>query len=154
MLFKQASRGDERVFVTVKNVEASSITTGYTAAIKIATTASFDGTQAVMTRSGTAGDLPGWLGIAVQDIPSNGFGLVQIFGNCLSVLISNMNTSITVTAGDPLTPCALAGAVSSVLGAPTYAGSGFGYIICSNPPTNTLSQAAPLYVSGFIRCIH
>ena len=27
MLFKQASRGDERVFVTVKNVEASSIST-------------------------------------------------------------------------------------------------------------------------------
>jgi len=153
MLFKQSARGDERAFMNIKNVEASSITTGYAVAIKIATTASFDGTQAVMTRSGTAGDLPGFIGISVQDIPSNGFGLVQMFGSCLSVLISQMNTSITVTAGDPLTPSALAGALSSVLGAPTYAGSGFGWVICSNPPTNTLSQAGPLYVSGFIRCI-
>lgn len=153
MLFKQAARGDERVFMTVKCVEASSLTTGYAAAIKIATTASFDGTQAVMTRSGTAGDLPGWVGIAVQDIPSNGFGLVQVFGNCVSVLYSQMNTSITFTAGDPLTPSALAGALSSVLGAPTYAGSAFNWVICSNPPTNTLSQAGPLYGSGFIRCL-
>lgn len=154
MLFKQAARGDERVFVTVKNVEASSITTGYAATLRITTTASFDGTSAVMTRSAQTLDLPGWLGVSVQDIPSNGFGLVQTFGNCLSVLISQMNTSITITAGDPLTPCALAGALSSVLGAPTYAGSGFGWVIASNPPTNTLSQAGPLYASGFIRCIH
>ena len=154
MLFKHAARGDERAFITVKNVEASSITTGYAVAIKIATAASFDGTQAVMTRSGTAGDLPGFIGIAVQDIASNAFGLVQIFGSCASVLLSNMGTSITINTGDPLTPSAVAGALSSVLGAPTYAGSGFGYVIASNVPTNTLSQAAPLYVSGFIRCIH
>lgn len=153
MLFKHASRGDERVFVTVKCVEASSITTGYAAGIKIATSASFDGIQSVMMRSGTAGDLPGWLGIAVQDIPSNGFGLVQIFGNCASVLYSQMNTSITITAGDPLTPSALAGGLSSVLGAPTYAGSAFGWVIASNPPSNSLSQAGPLYGSGFIRCL-
>lgn len=152
MLFKQASRGDERVFVTVKCVEASSITTGYSAGLKIATTGSFDGTSAVMMRSGTAGDLPGWLGIAVQDIPSNGFGLVQIFGNCLSVLLSNVITSITIATGDPLIPSPVAGALSS--GAPTYAASGFGYVIASSVPANTLSVAAPLYASGFIRCIH
>jgi hypothetical protein len=153
MLFKQASQGDERVFVTVKCVEASSLTTGYAGALRIGTTASFDGRSVVRAASGNASDLPGWLGVATQDIPSNGFGLVQTYGNCLSVLISQMNTSITLTAGDPLTPSALAGALSSVLGAPTYAGSGFNWVICSNPPTNTLSQAGPLYCSGFIRCL-
>lgn len=152
MLFKQAARGDERAFITIKNVEASSITTGYTAGIKIATSASFDGTSAVMMRTGTAGDLPGFLGIAVQDIPSNGFGLVQIFGNCASVLLSNVGTSITINNGDPLIPSPLAGGMSSAV--PSYAASGFGWVIASNVPANTLSQAAPLYISGFVRCIH
>jgi hypothetical protein len=153
MLFKQAARGDERAFLNIKNVEASSITTGMGVCLRIGTTASFDGTSCVRSASGNAADLPGFLGVSVQDIPSNSFGLVQIFGNCLSVLVSQMNTSITLTAGDPLTPSALAGALSSVLGAPTYAGSGFGWVICSNPPTNSLSQAGPLYASGFIRCL-
>lgn len=153
MIFKQAAQGDERAFMTVKSVEATSITLGQAVALRIGTTASFDGTSAVRAASGNASDLPGFLGIAVANIATNAYGLVQIFGNCLSVQISQMNTSITVTAGDPLTPSALAGALSSVLGAPTYAGSGFNWVICSNPPTNTLSQAGPLYVSGFIRCL-
>lgn len=149
MLFKQASRGDERVFVSVKNVEASSITMGSSCGIKIATTASFDGTSSVMMRSGTAGDLPGFLGVAVQDITSNAFGLIQIFGNVLSVLLSNVGTSVTINTGDPLIPSPAAGLFSSAV--PSYAASGFGWVIASNVPTNTLSQAAPLYCSGFVR---
>lgn len=152
MLFKQAARGDERVFLTVKCVEASSITTGMAAGLPLNTTASFDGTSTVRMASGTAANLPGWLGIAAQDIASNAFGIVQIFGNCLSVQVSNVNTSITLTAGDPLIPGAVAGQLFS--GAPTYANAGFGYVICSNPPANTLSQAAPIFISGFVRCIH
>lgn len=151
MLFKHAAQGDERAFMTVKCVEASSITAGYAVAIKIATSASFDGTSAVMTRTGTAADLPGFIGIAVRDIPSNQYGIVQIFGNCASVLISNVGTSITINVGDPLIPSPLAGALSSAV--PSYAASGFNWVIASNVPTNTLSQAAPLYISGFARCI-
>lgn len=152
MLFKQSARGDERAFLNIKNVEASSITTGMGIALRIGTTASFDGTSCVRAASGNAGDLPGFLGVAAQDIPSNGFGLCQIFGNVLSVQLSNVNTSITVTAGDPLVPGALAGAFTSA--APTYATSGFGYVLVSNAPTVTLSQAAPQYCSGFVRAIH
>lgn len=151
MLFKQAARGDERAFMNVKNVEASSLTTGMGAALAISGGASFDGTSVVRAASGTAANLPGFLGIATQDIPSNGFGLLQIFGNCASVLVSNMGTSITLTVGDPLIPSAVAGALFSAV--PTYAASGFNWVICSNPPANTLSQAAPLYVSGFVRCM-
>ena len=47
MLFKQASAGDERVFVTVKNVDAASITTGNGVMYAVGTGASFDGIQAV-----------------------------------------------------------------------------------------------------------
>lgn len=152
MLFKQSAYGDERAFVTFKNVEASSITTGMGVAIRIGTTASFDGTSSVRSLSTNTGDLPGFLGISVKDVASNAYGLAQIYGNTASVLLSNVGTSITVTAGDPLVPSASAGALTSA--APTYAASGFGYVLVSNPPLTTLSQAAPLYASGFVRCIH
>lgn len=151
MLFKQAARGDERGFLNVKNVEATSITTGQGVALRIGTSASFDGTSAVRATSATAADLPGFLGVAVQDIPSNGFGLIQCFGNVSSVLLSNQNTSITINNGDPLIPGPLVGAFAS--GVPTYAASGFGWVICSNAPSNTTSVAAPAYVSGFVRAL-
>jgi len=154
MLFKQASAGDERVYVTVKNVDAASITTGYAVMYAVGTGASFDGIQAVNAISTGAQSLYGFLGIAVKDIAVNAFGLVQTYGNCSSVLYSNMGTSITIGAGNPLTPSSLLGALSSVTGAATMASSAFGFIIASNPPSNTLSQAAPLYGSGFIRCLH
>lgn len=153
MLFKQASAGDERVFVTVKNVDAASITTGNGVMLVCTNAASFDGIQAVNSISTGGLNLTGLMGVAVKDIAVNAFGLVQTYGNCLSVLISVMNTSITIGSGNPLTPGPVIGSWSSVAGAPTYALSGFGYIIASNPPSNTLSQAAPLYSSGFIRCL-
>lgn len=151
MMFKASSRGDWRGYINGKNVEATSITLGQAVALIIGTTASFDGSNIVRTASGTAANLPGFLGVAAQDIPSNGYGLIQVFGNAASVMISNVGTSITITTGDPLIPGPGAGLFAS--GAPTYAASGFGWVIASNVPTNTLSQAAPLYVSGFVRAI-
>lgn len=154
MLWKHGARGDDREFTTVKNVEASSITNGMGVCLRITTAASFDGVNAVMSRSGQVADLRGFLGISVQDIPTNGYGLVQTYGACVSVLLSEMNTSITINNGDPLSPTAQAGALSSLVGTPTFNSGGFGYVIASNVPTNTLSTAAPLYISGFIRCRH
>jgi hypothetical protein len=151
MLIKEIAQGDERVFMTYKNSAGTSITLGYAVALAISGTASFDGTQVVLAASGTAANLPGFLGIAAATIPNTSYGLVQIYGNMASVLVSNMGTSITLTAGDPLIPSTVAGALFSAV--PTYAASGFNWVICSNPPTNTLSQAAPLYISGFARCI-
>lgn len=153
MLFKQASGGDERVFVTAKNVDASSITQGYGVMYAVGTGASFDGIQAVNVISTGAQSLYGFLGVAVNNIAVNAFGLVQTYGNCLSVLYSNVGTSITIGAGNPMTPSSLLGAFSTVTGAATMASSAFGFIIASNPPANTLSQAAPLYGSGFIRAL-
>lgn len=151
MLFKQAALGDERGFMTVKNQVNASITMGQAVVLAISGNVSFDGNQTVLSASGTAANLPGFLGIAAQTIPTTQYGLIQIFGNALSVLISNQNTSITINPGDPLIPSPLAGALAS--GAPAYASSGFNWVICSNAPANTTSQAAPLYVSGYIRCI-
>lgn len=153
MLFKQASAGDEKVFVTVKNVDAASITTGNGVMLAVGTGASFDGIQAVNLISTGGQSLMGFLGVAVKDIAVNAFGLVQAYGNCLSVLYSQMNTSITIGSGNALTPSSLIGAFSSVTGAATMAASAFGFVLASNPPTNTLSQAGPLYGSGFIRAL-
>lgn len=151
MLFKQAALGDERAFITVKNQVAASITLGYGVCLAISGTVSFDGTQAILSASGTAANLPGFLGIAAQTIPTTQYGLVQIYGNVASVLISNMGTSITINSGDPLIPSTVAGAMFCAV--PSYAASGFNWVICSNAPSNSLSQAAPLYASGFARCI-
>jgi hypothetical protein len=150
MLFKQASAGDERVFVSVKNVDASSITTGNGVMYVVGTTASFDGIQAYNGISTSAAPWA-FVGVAVKDIAVNAFGLVQTYGNCLSVLISNVVTSITLGTGNPLVMSPAAGAFASA--APTFANSGFNFVIASNPPSNTLSQAAPLYSSGFIRAL-
>jgi hypothetical protein len=149
MLLKQAALGDERAFMTVKNSDATSITTGYGVMLNL-NNASFDGTQALMSVSGV-GSSVAFLGIAVKDIPVNGYGLVQIFGSCASVLLSNRGTSVTIASGDPLCPSPLAGALSSVV--PSYAASGFNWVIASAVPSNTLSIAAPLYCSGFVRCL-
>ena len=151
MLFKQVAQGDERGFMTAKNSSGTSITLGYGVALAISGAVSWDGTQAVLSNSATTSNLPGFLGIATATIPNTSYGLIQIYGNIASVLVSNMGTSITLTAGDPLIPSTVSGALFSAT--PTYAASGFNWVLCSNPPTNTLSQAAPLYVSGFARCI-
>jgi hypothetical protein len=149
MLFKQASAGDERVFITVKNIDTTSITTGN--GVMLGTlAASFDGIGALNSISTNATPWA-WVGVAVKDIATNAFGLVQTYGNCLSVLLSELNTSITIGSGNPLIPSAKSGAFASL--APTFANSGFNYILASNTPSNTLSQAAPIYASGFIRCL-
>jgi hypothetical protein len=153
MIFKQAALGDERAFQTAKNTSGVSITLGYGATLAISGTASFDGTQIVLSNSATASNLPGFLGIAAANIPTGQFGLLQIYGNALSVLVSMQSTSITINAGDPLIPSPLAGGFSSAV--PSYAASGFNWIICSNPPTNTISALATAvtYVSGYLRCL-
>jgi len=147
MLFKHAARGDERAFITVQGVEASSLTLGYLVAVRVGTNASFDGTQAVLADSGNAVDLPGFLGVAAQDIVANGFGIIQNLGPAASVWISNVGTSLTINVGDALVPGALAGGGFSA--APTYANAGFRFVIASNVAP---AVSATAYVSGYVRC--
>lgn len=145
MLFKQASRGDERIYQTIKNVEASSLTTGYGVALRVGTAASFDGINAVLSDSDNAADLPAWVGVAAQDIASNAYGLIQSYGLVASVLLSHIGSSLTVNSGDPLVPGKGAGGFFS--GAPTYANSGFKYILASNTPAAISGTA---YMSGIM----
>lgn len=145
MLFKNAAQGDERAYGTYKCVEASSLTTGLLAALRLAA-ASFDGTSVVRADSDNTADLPGFIGVAAQDIASNAYGLVQVYGPVASVFISNVGSSITINVGDPLVPGKGAGGAFS--SAPTYANSGFCFVIASNTPA---AVSASGYCSGFVR---
>lgn len=146
MLFKQSSYGDEKIFATYKNVEASSLTTGMAVALATAA-ASFNGTNVCMAGTAAVGRQQTWLGFAAQDLAPNAYGLVQMYGLVNSIYISNYGISVTFTLGDSLVPGALAGGVGSIA-APTFATSGFaGAIVISAP----LTLSAISWTSGFFR---
>jgi len=147
-VFSQGSAA--KLYVPVTNVEATSLTLGYAVALAIAGN-SFDGNAAVLPASGTAGNLPGFIGVARADIVSNGRGLVQCWGFAASVFLSRTNTSVTINQGNPLVPGAAAGGLTSI--APTYANSGFKYVLASNVPVTTSLAVGSAYLSGLIRAL-
>ncbi len=143
MIITRVQRGDknqEKVFISVSNTSGTTITTGYGVSYQLG--ASNDGMQAQLASVAANG----FVGVAVKDIAINDIGLVQIAGFVNSVLLSNVGTSITVNAGDPLVP-APAGFASS---APTYANSGFRMVFASNVP---VAVSAVAYASGLIKMI-
>lgn len=143
MQIQTANKGlTEKVYINVKNVEGATITVGLPVAYAVGV--SNDGVNAVIANA--AADYPGFLGVAARDIPNNEYGSVQIAGFVGSILVSNVGSSITINAGDPLVPSA--GGFFSA--APTYANSGFRWIAASNVPV-AISAAA--YASGIIRMI-
>lgn len=130
----------ERMYRSIKNVEGATITTGLPVALALGT--SNDGVNATIANA--AADYPGFVGIALTDIPNNEYGRIQGMGFVNSVLISNVGTSITINAGDPLVPAP--GGMASA--APTYANSGFKWVTAASNVPAAISAAA--YVSGII----
>lgn len=139
-----------KLYIPVRNVSASSLTLGYAVALAVGGN-SVDGNAAVLMASATTADLPGFIGVANSDIASNGYGLVQCWGFAASVFLSRTNTSVTINQGNPLVAGAAAGGLTSV--APTYANSGFKYILASNVPVTTSLAVGAAYLSGLIRCL-
>ena len=131
----------EKVFISVKNVEGATMTVGLPVGYALGA-ASNDGIQAVIANA--AADFPGFLGIAVKDIPNNEYGRIQISGFVASILLSNVGTSITINAGDPLVP----GPAGFFSAAPTYANSGFKWLQAQNVP---VAVSAAGYASGLLR---
>lgn len=144
MDIQQINRTDpESIRVAFKAVDGGgSITTGF--GIRVVTTAaSFDGISCIQS---TAAAIKSFYGVVAKDVPINGFGKATVFGYAASVVISNVGTSITVTAGDTLIPGAVAGtffssvtdaAMTTVLNKYILAGA-----------TQTVSALA--WVSGFV----
>jgi hypothetical protein len=150
MLIQQLNRTDaEKVQLVVKNVDGGgSITTGM-GAVLVQTGASVDGVSAVRS---TAALWKGFIGVANQDIAINGFGLVTAWGYANSVAISNVGSSITITAGDYLRPGAAAGTFFSGQAADqTLSTLLYRSVVAANSTPNALSAVADSYHAGFVR---
>ncbi len=156
MLIQQIVRTEpERVVINVKNVEASSITTGMGVCLALGNAgavASADGISAVMLPTTSNGLHQAFIGVAKGDIAANSYGLVVAWGFADSVLLSQeTDKTIGVLAGASLLKVGgAAGAFTSVL-APeaisTYAGK---YVL--NVVTTNISSSLP-YTKGFVRAL-
>lgn len=134
----------ETVRVAFKNIDGGgSATTGYAVAI-VTTAASFDGVGAVKR---TAALQNTFHGISAWDVAINGFGKAVIYGYAASIALSNVGSSITVTAGDTLKPGAVAGTFFSSLTAEALSTVLYRYAIAG--ATITVSAAA--WVAGYVK---
>lgn len=139
----------EIVNIIVKNVDGSgSITTGRGASYPDVG-ASIDGNSVVLCAGTKA---KGFVGIAINDIPINGFGRVTAWGYVGSVEISNVGSSITITAGDQLLYGAVAGTFFSAITPQATSTLMYKYIYAAATVANTLS-AGPSYIAGIVRAL-
>lgn len=151
MLIQQLNRTDaEKIQIMVKNVDGGgSITTGL--GVMFATAgASIDGVSSVRA---TAAGVKGFVGVATQDIAINGFGLATAWGFVNSVQLSNVGTSITVTAGDTLIPGAVAGTFFSTVTAQAMSTLLYKYVIAASTVPVDISNLNQSFVSGIVRAI-
>ncbi len=151
MLIQQLNRTDpERVQIMVKNVDGSgSITTGL--GVMFATAGvSIDGVSSVKA---TAAGIKGFCGVAIQDIGINGFGLVTAWGQVASVQISNVGSSITITAGDTLIPGAVAGTFFSSITAQAMSTLLYRYVVAATTVPVDLSNLNQSFVQGVVKAL-
>ena len=148
MQIQELNRVDpETVRIMVKNVDGGgSITTGLGVCL-VPAGASIDGISAVRS---TAANWEGFCGVAYQDIPINGYGLVTAWGIANSVLISHVGTSITVTAGDILIPGAVAGTFFSSVADAAVSTVFYRYVIAATTPV-AISTQSQSYAKGIVR---
>lgn len=149
MLIQQLNRTDpERVQIVVKNVDGGgSITTGLGVSFPI-TGASIDGISSVRTTGALA---RGFIGVATQDIAINGFGLVTAWGYVNSVQISNVGTSITITAGDQLLVSGIAGQFFSVITPQATSTQYYKFVMAATTVPVDLSNLNQSFVAGIVR---
>lgn len=151
MLIQQLNRTDpERIQISFKNVDGTgSITTGMGVAFPISG-ASIDGVSVVKA---TAALARGFAGVAMADVAINGFGLATVWGYVNSVAISNVGTSITITAGDQLLAGAVAGTFFSAITPQATSTQYYKYVYAATTVPVDLSNLAQSYVAGIVRAI-
>lgn len=151
MIIQQLNRTDpERIQLQVKNVDGGgSITTGLGVSFPISG-ASIDGISVVKT---TAALARGFCGVAVQDIAINGFGLVTAWGYVNSVQISNVGTSITVTAGDQLIVSGIAGQFFSAITAQATSTQYYKWVMAATTVPVDISNLNQSFVAGVVRAL-
>jgi hypothetical protein len=144
MDIQQINRADpESIRVSVKNIDGGgSLTVGYGVRL-VTTAASFDGVGVV---AATAADIKNFYGVMAKDVAINGYGKAIVYGYAASCVISNVGTSITVTAGDILKVGGVSGTWFSAVTDAAMTTVLNKYIIVGS--TNTVSALA--YVQGFV----
>lgn len=149
MQIQRINRNDpESIKIMVKNVDGGgSITTGMGVCL-VAAGASNDGVSAVKS---TAALWEGFIGVAAEDIPINGYGRVTCFGTANSVLFSHVGSSITVTGGDILIPGAVAGTFFSTVTDQAVSTLFYRYVLAASSPT--ISTQAQAYGRGIVRAM-
>lgn len=132
--------------VAFKNVDGGgSVTTGFAVSI-VGTAASFDGVNAVRR---TAALQSTFHGVSVHDVPINGYGKATVWGYAASIALSNVGTSITITAGDVLKPGAVAGTWFSSLTPEAISTVLYRYAVSGATTTISALSWVPGYVKGF-----
>lgn len=151
MLVQQLNQKDpERVVISIKNVDGSgSITTGMGVAYPI-TGASIDGVSVVKS---TAALARGFTGVAINDIAINGFGMAVAWGYVNSVQISNVGTSITVTAGDQLQAGAVAGTFFSAITPQATSTQYYRFVYAAATVPVDISVLSQAFVPGIVRAL-
>lgn len=153
MIIPQLSRDNpEKILINVKNVDGGgSITTGMGVCLAQAA-ASADGFSAIKQQGSSFQNT--FCGVALQDIPINGYGLVTAWGFAASVLISQSVGSFTITSGDNLISAGAtqAGAFTSVVTAQALSTQLYKWVIAAGSLVDTISNPRP-YISGIVRAI-
>lgn len=151
MDIQQINRNDpESLKITVRNVDGGgSITVGLGAAL-VVSAASFTTHDALPAVKYLAATADRFLGVASTTIPINGYGKVVAYGHAAIVQISNVGTSITVTAGDVLKPSTVAGTFFSSVTAQAASTLMYRYVIATSTPV-AISAYAEAVVTGFVR---
>lgn len=151
MLIQQLNRTDpEKVQIMFKNVDGGgSITTGLGVCWP-ASGASIDGISVVKA---TAALQRGFIGVATQDVAINGFGLATVWGMVNSVQLSNVGTSITITAGNVLIPSAIAGQFFSVVTDAAMSTLMYRYVTAASTVPVDISNLNQSFVQGIVRAL-
>jgi hypothetical protein len=139
----------EQVVIVVKNVDGGgSITTGMGVAL-CAAAGSTDGRNAVIATAGLGAN---FAGVAMEDIPINGYGRVVAWGYAGSILLSQSVGSFTVTAGDQLLLGGATGAFTSVITPQASSTQYYKYVVCGGMAQATVSNVRP-YGYGIVRAL-
>lgn len=144
----------EKIYISIQNVDSDTITTGRGVRMvggAAAEVISTDGAQAVKLTADS--QMPQFVGIAVQDIPSNGYGLVQAWGFVKSVLLSaeaDKTVGVTGIANSFLKAGAQAGSFTSTQTAQALSTFAYKYVQAF---TTTNISGGLNYTRAFVRAI-
>lgn len=144
----------ERVLINVKNVNATTITTGFGVCLAVGNedvAASADGINAVFFTASTELN-PAFIGVSKADIAVNAYGPIIGFGWADSIALSQ-EANVTVgllTGASLLIPGAQAGTFTSGIAPEAVSTLMFKYVI--NAMTQSTNGAIN-YTKGLVRCL-